>query len=147
MRLLREFRGLLHSQEKGEPMGERKDMFALTLVIICIFAGAAGQIFWKQGMSSMDRIGGLNDLLQLKTILAVFTNKYIILGIMLYAMSVFLWLGAMSSLDVSFMYPLLSLGYIITAVLAFIFIGENITLLRWTGIALVVAGCFLITRS
>lgn len=147
MYLRRKFLGLLCSREKGELMGERKVMFALTLVIICIFAGAAGQIFWKQGMSSMDRIDGLNDLLQLKTILEVFANKYIILGIMLYAMSVFLWLGAMSTLDVSFMYPLLSLGYILTAILAFIFIGENITLLRWAGIALVVAGCFLITRS
>lgn len=147
MRLRREFRGLLRSQEKGEPMGERKVMFALTLVIICIFAGAAGQIFWKQAMSSMSKIDGLDDLLQLKTIWDIFTNKYILLGIMLYAMSVFLWLGAMSTLDVSFMYPLLSLGYILTAVLAFIFIGENITLLRWAGIALVVAGCFLITRS
>lgn len=53
----------------------------------------------------------------------------------------------MSTPDVSFMYPLLSLGYIVTAILAFVFIGENITLLRWAGIVVIIAGCFMITKS
>ncbi len=122
-------------------------MFALMLVLICVLAGAAGQIFWKEGMSSMGRINGVGDLLQVKTMLDIFTNKFIILGIILYAISVFLWLGAMSTLDVSFMYPLLSLGYIVTAILAFVFIGENVTLLRWAGIVVIIAGCFMITKS
>jgi multidrug transporter EmrE-like cation transporter len=128
-------------------MQVEKAMFALTLVLICVFAGAAGQILWKEGMSDLGRINGIGDLLQVKTVWDIFTNKYIILGIILYAMSVFLWLGAMSTLDVSFMYPLLSLGYIVTAILALVFIGENITLLRWAGIVVIIAGCFMITKS
>ncbi|MDD1762885.1 MAG: EamA family transporter [Methanothrix sp.] len=126
-------------------MKEEKVMFALILVLVCVLAGATGQIFWKVGMSEMSRINGIGDLLQLKTVWDIFTNKYILFGIFLYAVSVFLWLGAMSTLDVSFMYPLLSLGYVVTAILAFILIGENVTLIRWAGIALVLAGCFLIT--
>jgi drug/metabolite transporter (DMT)-like permease len=128
-------------------MQVEKTMFALTLVLIYVLAGAAGQIFWKEGMSGLGRINGMGDLLQVKTVEDTFTNKYIILGIFLYAISVFLWLGAMSTLDVSFMYPLLSLGYIVTAILAFVFIGENITLLRWAGIAVIIVGCFMITKS
>jgi drug/metabolite transporter (DMT)-like permease len=128
-------------------MQVEKAMFALTLVLICVLAGAAGQIFWKEGMSGLGRINGTGDLLQLKTVWDIFTNKFILLGLILYAVSVFLWLGAMSTLDVSFMYPLLSLGYIVTAILAFVFIGENITLLRWAGIVVIIAGCFMITKS
>jgi drug/metabolite transporter (DMT)-like permease len=128
-------------------MQVEKAMFALTLVLICVLAGAAGQILWKEGMSNLGRINGIGDLLQVKTVWDIFTNKYILLGIILYAMSVFLWLGAMSTLDVSFMYPLLSLGYIVTAILAMVFIGENITLLRWAGIVVIIAGCFMITKS
>jgi drug/metabolite transporter (DMT)-like permease len=128
-------------------MTEGKTMFALILVLICILAGAAGQIFWKEGMSGMGRISGMGELLQVKTMWDIFTNKFIIFGVILYAVSVFLWLGAMSTLDVSFMYPLLSLGYIVTAILAFVFIGENITLLRWAGIVVIIAGCFMITKS
>ncbi|VVB63578.1 4-amino-4-deoxy-L-arabinose-phosphoundecaprenol flippase subunit ArnF [uncultured archaeon] len=128
-------------------MQVEKAMFALTLVLICVLAGAAGQIFWKEGMSNLGRINGIGDLLQVKTVWDIFTNKYIILGIFLYAISVFLWLGAMSTLDISFMYPLLSLGYIVTAILAFVFLSENITLLRWAGIVVIIAGCFMITKS
>lgn len=40
----------------------------------------------------------------------VFGNKYVILGVFLYGFSFILWLGALSTLDVSFTYPLLSLG-------------------------------------
>lgn len=128
-------------------MRDEKAMFALMLVAVCILAGSAGQIFWKQGMSRIDKISDISDLLQVNTAWKIFTNTYIILGIILYAISVFLWLGAMSSLDVSYMYPLLSLGYVLTAVLSFVLIGENITLLRWTGIALILVGCFFITKS
>jgi len=128
-------------------MQVEKTMFALTLVLICVLAGAAGQIFWKEGMSGLGRINGMGDLFQLKTVWDIFTNKYIIVGLFLYAMSVFLWLGAMSTLDVSFMYPLLSLGYVVTAILAFMLIGENVTLIRWAGILMIITGCFMITKS
>lgn len=128
-------------------MREGKTMFALTLVLICILAGATGQISWKRGMSGVDKINDMRDLAQIKTIMDIFTNKYILLGIFLYAISVFLWLGALSTLDVSKMYPLLSLGYVVTAVFATIYLGEVATLSRWAGIALVVAGCFFIVRS
>ena len=122
-------------------------MFALTLVIICIFAGALGQICWKHAMSNMATINNTGDILQFKMLFEIFTNKWVILGLILYATSTILWLGALSTLDVSFMYPLLSLGYVITAILAFVFLNEDIALLRWVGIVLVVAGCFLIVRT
>jgi len=141
------FGGRSYDVYEGNEMKGSKSMFALALVMICIICGATGQILWKQGMSNMNKINGIEDLLNLKTAWDIFTNKYIIIGLLLYAISVFLWLGAMSTLDVSYMYPLLSLGYILTAILAFVLIGENITLFRWAGIILIVSGCFLITRG
>ncbi|MEA1907777.1 MAG: EamA family transporter, partial [Euryarchaeota archaeon] len=54
---------------------------------------------------------------------------------------------ALSTPDVSFVYPLLSLGYVITAILAFVFLKETITMERWCGIFLVVVGCCLIIRT
>ncbi len=122
-------------------------MFALTLVLICIFAGAIGQVFFKYGVGSIHKINGIEDLLKFKTIFEIITNKYIILGVFLYGSSFFLWMAALSTLDVSFMYPLLSLGYVITAILAFIFLGENISIIRWAGIILIVIGCFLVTKT
>ena len=122
-------------------------MFALTLVLICIFAGAAGQICFKCGMSNIGKINNFDSLLNSKTIISIATNSYIILGTLLYGTAFILWLGALSTLDISYMYPLLSLGYVITVVFAFVFIRENISLLRWVGVLLIFAGSVIITKS
>lgn len=123
------------------------NMFALTLVMICIVFGAIGQILMKSGMAQIGEIQDIGGFINLNTIFHILTNVYVLFGLLLYAVSAFLWLGALSTLDVSYMYPLLSLAYVITAILAFVFLKENITLIRWVGIALVVAGCFLIVRT
>lgn len=122
-------------------------MFALGLVVICIIFGAAGQILMKLGMAQIGEINDLVRLLSPNNIFHMLTNPYVLGGLLLYAVSFILWLGALSSLDVSFMYPMLSLAYVIAAVAAFVFLKEDITLIRWAGIGLVVAGCFMIGRT
>lgn len=122
-------------------------MFALTLVFIVIFLAAMGQTAMKSGMSQVGEIGSVGQLFNLSTLLDIFTNPRVLTGILLYAISLVLWLGALSTLNVSFMYPFMSLAYVVTAIVAFIFLKENITLLHWGGIFMVVGGCFLITRT
>jgi drug/metabolite transporter (DMT)-like permease len=125
----------------------RKGMFALSLVAICIIFGAVGQILMKTGMSQTGPIGDVGKLLNPSTIASIFTNVYVIGGILLYAAASLLWLGALSNTDVSLMYPLLSLAYVVAAILGFIFLKEDVTLLRWVGIGVVIVGCFMILRS
>jgi drug/metabolite transporter (DMT)-like permease len=122
-------------------------MFALTLVFICILCAAGGQTAMKSGMNQVGEIGSLGQLFNPHTLFHIFTNLRVLAGLFLYVIALVLWLGALSTLDVSFMYPLLSLAYVITAILAFIFLKENITLLHWVGIFLVVGGCFLIIKT
>lgn len=44
-------------------------------------------------------------------------------------------------------YPLLSIGYIITAIIGYYFLGENVNLTRIAGIALICFGIVVISRS
>lgn len=122
-------------------------MFAIGLLLICILLASVGQIALKKGMSQLDHIESISVLSNPATAIAVFENFYIICGILIYIIAAFLWLGALSTLDVSFMYPMLSLAYLITAVFALVFLGENITFIRWAGILLVTVGCILIAES
>lgn len=122
-------------------------VFALSLVLICVVLSAMGQFTMKMGMGQLGEITTARQLFNLGTLFRMFTNPHVVTGIFLYAISVVLWLGAMSTLDISFMYPLASLAYIVTAIIAFIFLKESITLVRWAGILLVVGGCFLVTRT
>ena len=126
---------------------KRVNMFAFGLLIICIVFGALGQISMKSGMNQMDKIEGIKELFSLGTVAGIMKNQYVMLGLLLYSLSAFLWLGALSTLDVSFMYPLLSLAYVVTAGMAYLYLGESISLFRWAGIFMVIVGCMLITKS
>lgn len=122
-------------------------VFALTLVLICVFLLAIGQLVMKVGMGQVGEIATARQLFNLDTLFRMFTNPYVLTGILLYGISLVLWLGAMSTLNLSLMYPLASLAYVVAAIIAFIFLKEDVTLLRWAGILVIVGGCFLITRT
>jgi drug/metabolite transporter (DMT)-like permease len=126
--------------------GERQ-VFAFILVAICIIFGATGQILMRTGMSQIGPIGGWQKLLTIHSFQALFTNIFVLGGLLLYAISAVLWLGALSNLNVSLIYPLLSLAYVVAAVLSFIFLKESISLLRWIGILVVIIGSYLILRG
>ena len=122
-------------------------MFAIILVTVCILGNSIGQILMKLGIGQLNSISNINELINFATLFKIFTNLFIILGLLCYVVSAILWLGAMSTLNVSFMYPLLSLAYVLTAVAAWLFLKESITLMHWIGIILVVSGCAFIAST
>lgn len=122
-------------------------MFALILVMVCIFLGAFGQISMKIGMEKIGPISQLGRLWQKDFLLHIFTTPQVILGLSLYAVSAVLWLAALSTLNVSFAYPLLSLAYVVVAIISYFLLKEPLTMLRWIGIIMTVIGAFLITKS
>ena len=69
------------------------------------------------------------------------------LALTCYVISVFVWIVGLSRVPVSQAYPVLSVGYIITALLACMILGESITVERWAGIGLIIAGVLLVSRS
>src|SRR5512144_1754781 len=79
--------------------------------------------------------------LQLATSLAFW------LALAAYAVSVFVWIVGLSRVPVSQAYPVLSIGYIVTALAAWLILGESLGVERWTGITLIVAGVFFLVRS
>ncbi len=49
--------------------------------------------------------------------------------------------------DLSFAYPFVALSYVIIIITAWLFLGENISLLRLVGVLVICLGVFLISRS
>jgi len=64
-----------------------------------------------------------------------------------YALSIGIWLIVLGKTEVSLAYPLLSIGYIITAIIGYYILGENVNLTRIAGIALICFGIVVISRS
>ena len=78
---------------------------------------------------------------------AIVTNPWFILGMSCYAVSIGAWLMVLSKVEVSAAYPLLSIGYVITAIVGALFLGEHVGLARIAGIGLICGGLTLIAQS
>jgi multidrug transporter EmrE-like cation transporter len=69
------------------------------------------------------------------------------LALLAYGISVVVWIVGLSRVPVSQAYPILSLGYVVTAVLAWPLLGETVSGQRLMGIGVIIAGVWLVTRS
>jgi multidrug transporter EmrE-like cation transporter len=81
------------------------------------------------------------------TFLALASQPYVWLGLACYGVSVLVWIIALSRVDVSIAYPMLSLGYIVTAVAAWLLFGEALGLQRVAAIAVIIIGVYLLARA
>jgi len=119
-------------------------MMAIAILLVAVMLGALGQVALKHGMTAVEVVG-VRDII--RRLPRVFGNLYILAGVFSYGASSVLWLYSMTNLDISFMYPLASLSYVLTTILAIILLKERVIPMRWIGLTMIVAGSFLITRT
>ncbi|WP_100113840.1 EamA family transporter [Snodgrassella alvi] len=74
-------------------------------------------------------------------------NVWFLTGMSLYAVSIGLWMAVLGKVEVSLAYPLLSIGYIITAFIGYFFLHENVNLIRVAGLVTICIGIIIISRS
>ena len=75
------------------------------------------------------------------------TNLPIIGGLTCYVVSVVFWILALSRVEVSIAYPMLSIGYVVNAALAYWLFGEAVGPMRIAGIAVIILGVFIVAKS
>lgn len=116
----------------------------------CIIAGvmlnACAQLLLKAGANAVGHFAfSAANIVPIGLRLA--TQWPIIGGLACYVLSVVVWILALSRVDVSLAYPMLSLGYIVNALLASYFFGEVITLQRALGIGIILIGVAVLARG
>lgn len=121
-------------------------MNTLVIAIMSIALSVIAQFSLKAGMSSAEVKEIITQPFTLRTVFTVLTNKFVLFGFLLYGLGAVVWLGVLSKWDVSKAYPLVGLGFTFTVAIG-IMVGENVTLSRMIGVALICAGVFLVGRS
>jgi drug/metabolite transporter (DMT)-like permease len=118
----------------------------LGLILLDVALNVAGQLTLKYGMSKFG-----NFSLSLSTLPPIFLqaafSPYILLGLLCYGLGFLVWLIVLAKAEVSYAYPLISLGYVFTAILARLMFGEAVSVTRMAGILVTCLGVFLIARS
>lgn len=121
-------------------------MKSLPLILFGVLLNAGAQLALKEGMR---RIGHFEFVWANVVPIGwqVATNPFVAFGIALYVFSVVVWLLVLSRVDVSFAYPLLSVGYVVNAIAAWYLFGEDLSPQRLGGILIIIFGVYLVTRS
>lgn len=119
------------------------------LFFVSLFIGLTGQLMLKKGMTHIGEVTlfskGLKNLFM--TVWQMFTNKFVITGVLIFCCSTLLWMVILSGLELSYIYPMVSLNYVLTALASRIIFKENITKARWTSIAVIILGVVLVSFS
>ena len=111
---------------------------------ISILLAVAGQLLMKKGMMIFGTFPASQLLFK---IIPMFLNPYVFVGLACFGMSAVFWLVVLSRLELSLVYPMVSVAYILVAIFSWFFFKENVTFIRWLGILVIVMGVFLISRS
>jgi multidrug transporter EmrE-like cation transporter len=118
--------------------------FALVLTGVLLNAGA--QLLLKAGTNSVGHFEfSAANVMPVGWKLA--TEPHIVGGIACYVVSVVVWIMALSRVEVSIAYPMLSIGYVVNALAAWWLFGEAVTPARLAGIGIIVLGVFVVARS
>jgi multidrug transporter EmrE-like cation transporter len=104
--------------------------------------GICGQLILKRGMNQMGGGAVSGSLIR-----RIATSPWVIGGLLVYGLSVINWLLALSHLELSYAYPFASLSYIGIIIGSYFIFNERITLLRITGIAVIILGVFVTSLS
>ncbi len=121
-------------------------MKAGVLILLSIILGALGQLSLKQGMMEEGEILIRPEKI-LPTLLLVFSRPFVLLGLFFYAVSTIFWLMVLSRVELSYAYPMLSLGYVLVVFFSWVLWREQISSLRIFSLLLICVGVILLSRS
>lgn len=117
----------------------------MNFLTIVFFAGTAGlnataQLFLKKASLSLASTIAGNDPLLTK-FLKTIVNPFVFFAVIFLGLGILLWMKILSRMELSSAYPInVALTVIITAIASVFLFQESITIVKFMGIALVIAG-------
>jgi len=118
----------------------------LMLILGAVFLGVLGQLSMKQGMNQV--VVRTTGTVELASSLArALVQPFVTAGVALYAVSALVWLVVLSRVELSFAYPMISVGYIAVVILSRLIFHEQVSAIRVLGTLVICVGVILISRS
>lgn len=122
------------------------NLVSFGLIFAGVMLNVTAQLLIKTGTNSIGYFEfSRSNILPIGVRLA--TEPHIVGAIACYALSVVIWILALSRVQVSIAYPLLSMGYVVNAAAAWWFFSETINPAKIAGIGIIILGVIIISRS
>ena len=118
--------------------------YEYVLLLLIMLAGTAGELCVARAMKSVGEVKDFTPLGILRVIIRAVQVGWMWLGILLMATGFFSLLGMLSIENVSFVVPVTALSYAVGVLGGKVFLGEQVTGKRWSGVLLVCLGVTLV---
>ncbi|MFH1637753.1 MAG: EamA family transporter [Candidatus Woesearchaeota archaeon] len=121
-------------------------MKGINLVLVSVIATTIGQVLLKSGSSSAGALSFSSANL-IQSLISIFSQPAVILGIIVYGLGAIIWILALSATELSKAYPILSLSFVIVAVASYLLFSESMPIHRIAGIITIIIGVVFMSRS
>ena len=119
---------------------------SFALIFTGVMLNAAAQILMKAGTNAIGHFEfSAANILPIGWKLA--TEWHIVTALFCYALSVVVWIMALSRVPVSIAFPMLSMAYIVNAVAAYYLLGEPFSSTKLLGMGVIIVGVIIISRA
>ena len=119
----------------------------LLVLLMGLLFEATGVVLLKKGITQVGEIQQIGRREILRVVRSGLTNPAILLGIFFEALFFLCLLFLMSKSDISFLWPLTALSFVMTTLAALLFLNEKVGGIRWAGVVFIVIGAALISYS
>ncbi len=134
-----------------EPPGPAREgrTVLIAFILVSVTLAALAQLTLKHGMNQVTSEGALPLQLgkPVDTVRRIGLNVSVWLGLLIFVFSAAVWLVVLSRASLSFAYPFASLTYVLILVFDRFVLDQPISGLRYAGVALIIAGLLLISRT
>ena len=122
------------------------NLVSFGLIFTGVMLNAAAQILMKAGTNAIGHFEfSAENILPIGLKLA--TEWHIVVALCCYALSVVIWILALSRVPVSIAFPMLSMAYVVNALAAYYLLGEPFSTTKLVGMAVIIVGVIIISRA
>ena len=119
----------------------------LLILLIGLVFEAVGVVLLKKGITQVGEVKQVCAAEVIRVVKAGVTSPMVLLGVFCETLFFACLLILMGESDISFLWPLTALSFVLTTFAALIFLGEKVSSIRWAGVVFVMIGAALISYS
>jgi len=119
----------------------------LLILLIGLVFEAVGVVLLKKGITQVGEVKQVSAAEICRVVKAGVTNPAVLLGVLFEALFFACLLVLMAESDISFLWPLTALSFVMTTLAALLFLGEKVSGVRWAGVVFIMIGAALISYS
>lgn len=112
-----------------------------------VILGPLGNVLLGKGMKHVGSAAVWTPSELPRIFLEIFTSAYIWLGVASLLAFFVAYMLILSWADFSFVQPASSIAYLVVALLGYFYLGEKISRMHWTGIAVICLGVFVVGNT